>query len=283
VGAWFAGEHEAANGPPNVFLPAHRPIETRPSADDERIKIMQELDKELLQIAPTSYALFRHDVIHQPKVNLWPKEQLDELVQKAREGDQEARDLLILSCLSFVFYRGWRYKDDIFHDDPMDLVSIGSLALVESLEKALYADNPIKYLISQAAYAIQHYVFHESPMIRRDKHRNVVTPVASLDQELGHTDLTYLDVIGILQEVDLFSKAEEEEETDDLLYAPLYQAIDRLTKKQRTVVMRHFGLDSAPETLADIGRSLSIRPESAWKLWRLAQKRLRKFLGDQYR
>jgi RNA polymerase sigma factor (sigma-70 family) len=243
---------------------------------------MQELDQELLQIEPTSRALFRYDAINQPKLYKWPKEQVDEVVQKARGGDRESRDLLVLSCLSFVFYRAWEYKDELLHADPMDLVSVGCLTLLESLEKALSADNPIKYLISQAAYAIQHYVFHESPMIRRDKHRNQVTPVVSLDQELGDSDVTYGDLIGVLQEFDLLSE-EEKEEMDALPYAPLYQAIDRLTEKQRTVVKRHFGLDGAPETLADIGRSLSTRPESAWKLWKLAQKRLQKLLGEQDR
>ena len=240
---------------------------------------MQELDQELeelLQIEPTSYALFRYDVLRQPKLYKWPQEEVDAIVERAREGDQEARELLILSCLSFVFYRGWKYKDDIRHDDPMDLVSIGNLAMVEVLDKALDADNPIKFLISQAAYAIQHYVFHLSPMIRRDKHRNEVTPVTSLDAELGNSDLTYHQLLGVLDPV-------EEEETDDLLWGPLYQAIDKLTQKQRNVVKRHFGLDCAPESFGDIGRSMSINPESAWKLWKLAQKRLIKLLGEQYR
>lgn len=237
---------------------------------------MQDLDQELLQIEPTSYALFRYDVLQQPKLNMWPKEQLDEVLEQARQGDQEARDLLIRSCLSFVFYRGWRYRDELLHDDPMDLVSVGNIALLESLEKALYADKPIKYLISQAAYAIQHYVFYESPMIRRDKHRNVVTPVASLDREFTQTNLTYGDVVGITDETNRSS-----EELDER-YQPLYQALDRLTEKQQYVVKKHFGLDGAPESLAEVGRSVGINPESAWKTWKAAQKRLQKLLKEQY-
>jgi RNA polymerase sigma factor (sigma-70 family) len=239
---------------------------------------MQELDQELLQIEPTSYALFRHDVLNQPKVNMWTDEEQNALIEKARRGDKEARELLILSCLSFIFYRGWRYKDEIRHDDPMDLVSIGNLAMVEALDKALYADKPIKYLISQGAYAIAHYVYHDSPMIKRDKHRNVVTPVASLDAELGQTDLTYNDVLGMTH--DLFS---DEEEAQDEILAALHQALDRLTKKQRYVVTKHFGLDDAPTSLAEIGRMMSIRPESAWKTWKMAQSRLRKLLGADAR
>jgi RNA polymerase sigma factor (sigma-70 family) len=241
---------------------------------------MQGLDPELLQIEPTSYALFRHDVLNQPKVNLWPKEEQEALFEKARRGDKEARELLLLSCLSYIFYRGWRYKDEIRHDDPMDLVSIGNVAMVEALDKALYADNPIKYLISQGAYAIAHYVFHDSPMIKRDKHRNVVTPVDSLDTELGQTELTYHGVLGTTDEADLFSDMEE---AQGEIYAELYQALDRLTKKQRYVVDKHFGLDDAPMPLAEIGRMMGIRPESAWKTWKLAQRRLRKLLGASER
>lgn len=238
---------------------------------------MEQLDQELLQIEPTSYALFRHDVLNQPKVNTWPQELQDELIERARAGDQEARELLICSCLSFVFYRAWRYKDELRHDDPMDLVSVGNLAMLEVLDKALYADNPIKYLISYGAYAIAHYVYHDSPMIKRDKHRNIVTPVASLDAELGQTDLTYNDVLGMIDEVNLLS------DSDDKNYADLYQALDRLTEKQRYVVMKHFGLGDAPAPLAEVGRQMAIKPESAWKHWRAARKRLKKLLGASKR
>ncbi len=236
---------------------------------------MQELDQELLQIEPTSYALYRYDVLNQPQVHLWPKEQQDALITQARAGDQEAREVLLCSCLSFVFYRGWRYKDDIRHDDPMDLVSVGNLAMLEVLEKALYADNPIKYLISHGAYAIAHYVFYDGPMIKRGR-RHEVTPVASLDAELGQTDLTYNDVLGMIDESD---RSDVEEKN----YADLYQALDRLTGNQRHVVMKHFGLDDAPESLAEVGRTMAINPESAWKHWKAARKRLKKLLEPSER
>jgi RNA polymerase sigma factor (sigma-70 family) len=275
----ISAEREAVKDAARKLVMAHRPIETRPSADSERVKAMKELDQELLQIEPTSYALFRYDVLNQPKVNMWPKEQQDALIEQARAGDQEARELLLCSCLSFIFYRAWRYKDELRHDDPMDLVSIGNVAMLEALDKALYADNPIKYLISQGAYAIAHYVFHDSPMIKRDKHRNIVTPVTSLDAELGQTDLTYNDVLGMIDVVDLSSDVED---TQDKKYAALYQALDRLTEKQRYVVTRHLGLDDAPIPLAEVGREMAIRPESAWKQWKAAQKRLKKLLSKQY-
>jgi RNA polymerase sigma factor (sigma-70 family) len=242
---------------------------------------MNQLDPELLEIEPTSQALFRHDVLHQPKPYRWPRWQRDALIEQARAGDQEARELLICSCLWFVFHRAWRYKDIVRHDDPMDLVSVGNVAMVEALEKALWANDPFRYLMSQGAYAIAHYVYHENYMIKRDKHRNLVTPDVSLDAELQN-GLIYGGMVGKPSEVDISSLYEEDSNTqEDEKYAPLYQALDRLTEKQRFVVMKHLGLGDygAPESLADIGRSMGVNPDAAWKHWRAAKMRLKKLLG----
>ena len=117
-------------------------------------------------------------------------------------------------------------------------------------------------------------------MIRRDKHRNVVTPVVSLDQEFVQTDLTYGDVVGVTDEADL---ASDTQEVQDEKYAPLYQALDCLTERQQHVVKKHFGLDGAPETFDEIGHEVAINPDAAWKHWKAAQKRLKKLLAEQYR
>lgn len=238
---------------------------------------MKKVDQEILEIEPTSYALYRYEVLNQPYISKWPKEEVDALLDQARQGDQDARELLIKCCLAFVFYRAWRYTDQLRHDDPMDLVSIGNIALLEGLDKALTeAVHPIKYLLSHAAFAMQHYVYHDSYLIKRDKHRNEVIQTVSLDQALGASDLTYADLVGALQEFDMLS---ESETNSDVFYGPLYEAINQLTEKQRFVVVKHFGLENAPETFAEISRRLSLRPESAWKNWKLAQKRLQKLLG----
>lgn len=242
---------------------------------------MNLVDPEFLEIEPTSYALFWHDVVHQPKLYQWPKEQRDALIEQARAGDQEAQELLICSCLSFVFYRAWTYADLLRHDDPMDLVSVGNVAMVEALEKALWAANPIKYLISQGAYAIAHYVYHERYMIKRDKHKNVVTPDVSLDAEL-QSGLTYGGLVGTPAQVDISSSYEGDSDAqEDEKYAPLYQALSKLTRKQRIVVMRHLGLGDygAPESLADIGRSMGTSLHAVWQCWKRAKERLKKHLG----
>ena len=122
-------------------------------------------------------------------------------------------------------------KYDLRHDDPMDLVSVGSVAMIEALDKALSANNPIKYLISQGAYAITHYVYHDSPMVKRDPHRHVVIPVVSLDAELGETDLSYNDVVSV--------SGDDRSGAGEKIYADLYQALDQLTEKQRHVVAPH--------------------------------------------
>lgn len=227
-----------------------------------------ELDEELLQIELTSFHLFLHDVLHQPRIHLWPQEEQEAVVARARAGDQQARDLLLCSCLSFIFHRGWRYKDDIRHNDLMDLISVGNLAMVEALEKALYADNPIKYLMSVGAYAITHCVFHNSPMITRG-YRTVETPVVSLE-EFSNSDLSYEGGIGVVDESD---RREPER------HISLYQALDQLTEKQREVVVRHVGLEEhAPTALKQISRELGLEKSAAQDRWQGGLKRLKKLL-----
>ena len=58
------------------------------------------------------------------------------LRDQAREGDEQARDRLIENCLSYVAYIASRYKRYVHHDDYLDLVGVGNLAIVEHIEKA---------------------------------------------------------------------------------------------------------------------------------------------------
>lgn len=70
------------------------------------------------------------------------REEEAEIVRRAKEEDAEAREQVITNCLTYIEFIAKRYEPYLHHDDYLDLVSIGSLAVVENFSRALGKDNP---------------------------------------------------------------------------------------------------------------------------------------------
>src|SRR5437667_9539278 len=105
------------------------------------------------------------------------------LVDRARLGDKEAKDALLQSCLRFVASVASRYTCYLEHEEYLDLVSIGNLALVERFEKALSVENPVAYLYGVAKLAIRSYCYTHSQLMTQMRGRPFVW-VDSLDAPL---------------------------------------------------------------------------------------------------
>ena len=98
---------------------------------------------------PTIEELYRSEVRQLPRLTA---EDEQELVRRARAGDADARSDLITSCLNYVGFMAARYKYYVNHDDYLDLVGIGNLAVVEHLDRSLLRDNPCAYLRGVVKY-----------------------------------------------------------------------------------------------------------------------------------
>jgi RNA polymerase primary sigma factor len=85
-----------------------------------------------------------------------------ELVRRARLGERQAKDALLQSCLRYVAVVTNRYACYLQHEEYLDLVSVGNLAMVECLEKALTVDNPVAYLYGVAKLAVKSYAYRHS-------------------------------------------------------------------------------------------------------------------------
>ena len=68
------------------------------------------------------------------------------LVQLARSGNQEARSLLIESCLGYIYGFAFKYSQKFSHVDMMDLAQVGNEAIVECFDGALKSRYPCAYL-----------------------------------------------------------------------------------------------------------------------------------------
>lgn len=171
-----------------------------------------------------------------------------DLVRRARAGDEQAKGALLHGCLRYVASVTSRYSCYLEHEEYLDLVSVGNLAIVERLEKALTVENPVAYLYGVAKLAIRSYCYTHSQLITQVRGRPFVW-VCSLDAPL-------CDHKGCL--ADTLVAPERAPQKEQSEFARLYEAINTLTPKQQYVILRFYGLDGdAPESIASISRRLS--------------------------
>lgn len=196
-------------------------------------------------------------------INL-PKDQERDLVEHARRGNAEARELIILACLAYVIRVASTYfrTRSIYHDEFLDLVSVGHLELVESLDLALTKQSCFPYLCACARFAIHRYCYEHSDLITR-KQGTAQRETMSLQA---------------LQSEGFDLSAPEAVQTDEsqVRYGPLYEAIATLNEKQQEVLIRHYGLFGLPEErLADLTASLKIPHAHHQKAINHLRKRLK--------
>ena len=227
------------------------------------------------EVMLTSVEQYRSEVLRLPRLT---QSQERDLVSRARAGDEQAKGALIESCLRYVASVAWRYARYLRHDDYLDLVGVGNVAIVECVGKALAVDNPVAYLRGVAKMAMKHYCFKHAGMITRGPYQDAVQ-VGSLDAPYGDSDVCYADVLPAPT-----PEPAKEQKQEQPNYDALYQAINVLTEKQRHVIMRHFGLDGeAPQSLGTISQQLSANPKMtiARNRFNLAIRHLRCLLAEQ--
>ncbi len=205
---------------------------------------MKKIQPELL----TSVQMYRNSVFSLPHLN---EEQEQEIIKRARQGEQQARLELMESCLRYVMKVAATFTCYLYYDTYLDLVGVGNLAVVEHVDKALNANNPCGYLRAVAKHAIERYCFTYASLITKTNPR--VVQVERLDTPIyDESETTLADV----------SKGQEPQpELARGDYARLYQALDQLPETYQQVLARHYGLHDQPsESLYEISRDISKKP-----------------------
>jgi DNA-directed RNA polymerase sigma subunit (sigma70/sigma32) len=158
---------------------------------------------------------------------------------RARNGDDQARDALIVSCLPYVRAVA-RHSSFAFDFDFDELFSVGSYTLVAKCNSALATDHPGNYLRCCARWAM-------IGCMKRER----ATPVLSLDRPLFRNDpdsATFADTVAD-------PRYDPSEAVRD--YTALYLAIEGLRSGPREVILRRYGiLGRDPQDLRDIARQL---------------------------
>jgi DNA-directed RNA polymerase sigma subunit (sigma70/sigma32) len=183
--------------------------------------------------------LYSAEVARLPKLT---RAEEAELVRRAREGDTAARAALIVSCLASVFLMALRFYLTYrpVHDDALDLVQNASLEMLMALDRALMKRHPGSYLRGIARKAMVVQTLYYSELIRKPEFplaKLAATPiptVESLDAPAFRESTTL--------KIDLIEMAPPPDEKENKRFAPLYEALARLTPRQRHNIARQFGV-----------------------------------------
>ncbi len=203
------------------------------------------------------------------------REQEARIVEQARNGDQKAKHALIESCLGYVLRFAQIYQVYLEHDDVLDLVQIGNLAMTKGVDRALAIDNPGAYLHGIAKRAIRRYIRYHSSLISLTK-RDL--PGAD-DPTVMSLDTLTKDHDG--EETIPFAIPEHQtpQETDQERLHKVREALDTLTDKQREVIeMRHGFHNQGAFKLVDIASHVAIPVSTIEKRYYQGMKRLRELL-----
>ena len=227
----------------------------------------------------TSQQQYRKDIAPFREISC---EQEHVFVHAAREGDEQARNNLILSLLDYVEYwaslfvstYGWISRSI----ELTELISIGNFKLVESFDEAMDADNPWAFLASRAKYAMHSYCQNHTNCITTPHHAKSYV-VESLDKPLNEdTEETLIDFLSEPNPVIWFSSLSISDER-------IYTAIGHLGGKQKELVKRVYGLDGYErERMSDIRKAYNgkeVTEQCMSKLRDGALASLRQFLETE--
>lgn len=235
----------------------------------------------------SAYTLYDTEVKRLPGL---ARETSPALVRLARNGDELARQQLVLGCLRHVLIKACFYYQERQpeHIDILDLAQEASLAMLEKLDKALSANDPVAYIVTVAYQAIRIYCSYHAPMIQKPESYSLkrmaeVDPypasVESFDVPISEGSvrlrIEHIEAPALRLDTD-----ESVEAQGQYRFAALYEAIKHhLSPQQRATLIRQFGLFGQPaETLEEIAQSSHLQPSTVKNTGFRARQKLNSLL-----
>ncbi len=193
------------------------------------------------------------------------REEEEYLLEKLPDGDESVRAMLIERNLRLVVYIARKFENTGLNIE--DLVSIGTIGLI----KAVNTFDPHKK-IKLATYASR-CIENEILMFlrRNNKLRSEVSFDEPLNVDWDGNELLLSDVLGT--ESDTIYRNLEDEVDRTLLY----DALDKLTEREKRIMELRFGLGTGEEmTQKDVADLLGISQSYISRLEKRILKRLQK-------
>ena len=174
-------------------------------------------------------------------------EEEKELVERLDAGDIEAKNILIERNLRLVVYVAKKFENvDV---DTEDLVSIGSFGLIKAIN-SYKGDKNIK-IATYAVKCIENEILMYLRKISKQKNETSLDEPLNVDSE--GNELVLYDLL----ESELPTPQVEMENT--LEKQVLWQVLDKLNNRERTIMLMRFGLEGHEEmTQKEVADDLGI-------------------------
>ena len=184
-------------------------------------------------------------------INVFPntlnKKDEEKYLKQMAMGDKDARSKLIEHNLRLVAHIVKKYENSSY--DPDDLISIGTIGLVKGIDS--YKMNKKVKLTTYAARCIENEILMH--LRSNKKHLNNVSLNDSLGYDKDGNEINLIDVIK-MENKDIT----EEINTKDNVEL-LYKYINKLTKREKEIIIRRYGLFNNKEmTQKEIAKEMMI-------------------------
>lgn len=170
-----------------------------------------------------------------------------EYFKKAREGDEEARNKLIMHNLRLVSHIVKKYYGS--YDAQEDLLSIGTIGLIKAID-SYNIENGTKFA-TYAGKCLQNEILMH---FRADKKLKCEVSInETIDIDKDGNPLTYMDVISCEDTIaeDLFIRMSSQKALEIIK--------DSLDRREREIIVRRYGLaGNEPQTQREISQMLGI-------------------------
>lgn len=194
------------------------------------------------------------------------KEQEQELSERLAQGDEKAREILIVHNLRLVVYIAKKFENSGVNIE--DLISIGTIGLIKSVNTFCPGKN-IK-LATYASRCIENEILMHLRKIASQK--TEISLDEPLNTDWDGNELMLADVLG--SDGDEINREMEEEDEKRVLL----KVIDTLPEREKTIIDMRFGLKTGEElTQKEVADILGISQSYISRL----EKRIIKRIGDK--
>ncbi len=194
------------------------------------------------------------------------KEELEYLI-KAKQGDIEARNILIEHNLRLVVFLAKKYENTGF--DIEDLVSIGSIGLIKGINTYKIDKN-----IKLATYASRCIANEILMFLRKNKRKKVeISLEETLNYDAEGNELRLEDILGTEQDV-------VPKEFEDVLDKELLKReIETLEPREKEIMTLRYGLNNSEEyTQKEVAEMLGISQSYISRIEKKIVKRLQNIM-----